>query len=161
MIPPLPMTPVPVLPPLPPPAPPAPGTAVGVGSGVGTGVGLGAAAAPHAASVRMAAPSRAGSVRGVSMAARRRDLDAGSCRLERVNSRRMSLFPGVDRWRLSEQVAEIIRALEQHQLRERVDVEGEVLVPRQVDDLRCQIDRQLDVWVAGDQLEQLAVPLGV
>src|SRR4051794_16399412 len=104
---------------LPPPTPPGPGTSVGVGSGVGTGVGP--AAALHAA--RSTTASTAGSLRSVVIAARRRDPGSGSGADQRVDACRMRRFPGLDLRRPAEEVAELVRPLEQHDLREWIDVE--------------------------------------
>ena len=51
---------------------------------------------------------------------------------------------------LAEQVADLVGAGEEHQPGERVDLERQVLVARQVDDLRLEVDRQLGVGFGGD-----------
>ena len=111
-----------------------------------------AAAPPHAARVRTSAGEEDAQALGsVSMAARRRgSRPSGSgVGVRRVDPRRdarasqASIAGG-----LAEQVAELVGALEEHQLRERIDVERQVLVAGQVDDLRLEVDRQLDVRVA-------------
>src|SRR6185503_2809291 len=112
---------------------PAPGTSVGVGSGVGSGVAP-APAALHA--LRISTVRRTGTARRVVMAARRRGSGSGSGVGQRVDTGWMGGLPGVDRRPLAQQVAELVGALEQHDLRERVDVERQVLVARQVHDLR-------------------------
>src|SRR2546423_1622855 len=70
---------------------------------------------------------------------------------------RMGRLPGLDRRQAAEQVAELVRARDEHRLRERVDVERKVFVRRQMDDLCLEIDGQLGIRVARDEIEQLAM----
>ena len=69
----------------------------------------------------------------------------------------MGGLPGVDLGGLAEEVAHLVGAPQEHQLRERVDVEREVLVAGQVDDLRLEVDGQLDVRVALPRARTAAV----
>ena len=63
-------------------------------------------------------------------------------------------FPGRDRRLLRQQVAELVGAGEDHLLGERVDVEVDRRAVRQEDALLGQVDGQLGVGVAGEQLEE-------
>ena len=74
---------------------------------------------------------------------------------------RVARLPPLDRRHLAEQVAHLVGAFQQHHPGERVDVEREVLVAREMDDLCIQVDRQLGVRVGRDQLEELAMLLGL
>ena len=69
----------------------------------------------------------------------------------------MGCLPAGDLGFLREEVAELVGAGEQHPLGERVDLERQVVVARQVDDLRLEVDRQLGVRSLAHQLEQLRV----
>ena len=68
-------------------------------------------------------------------------------------------FPAGDLGRLPEEVAEFVSAGEQHPLGERIHLERQVVVARQVDDLCFEVDRQLGIRSLAHEVEQLPVPL--
>src|SRR5213075_3294846 len=78
-----------------------------------------------------------------------------------VDAWRVLGLPRLDRGQLANQVAHLVGAGEKHQPRKRIDLEREILIARQMDDLRLEIDREPGAGISRDQLEQLAMLLGL
>jgi hypothetical protein len=73
----------------------------------------------------------------------------------------MGRLPRGDLVVVAEEIAHLIRAGEEHGPGERIDVEGQIVVTREVDDLGLEVDRQFGVRVAPDEVEQLTMSIGV